>query len=156
MQKNRPIFYWDACIFLAWLKNERRPDGEMEGLAEVVSLITRGEVTLITSVLTRVEVLESTLSQNAQKLFEDIFKHRNIVRINMDEHVSIFAHKIRDYYKSTGNSLETPDAVHLASAITYGAEQFHTFDDKLLRLNGTVAGYPLVICQPKGVQTVLF
>ncbi len=67
----------------------------------------------------------------------------------------------RDYYqqrKTTDNlpTLTTPDAIHLATAIIYRANEFHTFDEHnetrkrraLLPLNGNVAGYPIVVCKP--------
>ena len=44
------------------------------------------------------------------------------------------AHDIRDYYQrikdqNDGKLLQTPDAIHLATAIMYRATEFHTFDD---------------------------
>ena len=68
------------------------------------------------------------------------------------------AHEIRDYYKSKGRVMETPDSIHLASAILYEAEVFYTFDGegkkkrptraKLLSLSGDVAGHDLTIRRP--------
>ena len=26
-----PVIYWDTCVLLAWMMNEVRPAGEMEG-----------------------------------------------------------------------------------------------------------------------------
>ncbi len=49
----------------------------MEGLAEVASLVAKSEVILVTSYLTRVEILECTLAGEAKKLFDDFFKRRN-------------------------------------------------------------------------------
>ena len=65
MAQIQPKYYWDACLFIAWLKDEKRKPGEMEGLAEVVSMIDRKDVVLITSVVSKTEVLESTLIKNA-------------------------------------------------------------------------------------------
>ncbi len=156
MLKIRLKFYWDACIFLAWLRDEKRPFGDMEGLAEVVALIAQSNAILVTSVVTRVEVLDSTLPEEAKKLLDSIFKRRNIVRVNVDDYASNLAHEIRDFYKKQGKSVKSADSLHLAAAITHGVDQFHTFDGELLRLNGQVAGYPLVICKPSGIQRVLF
>jgi hypothetical protein len=55
------LYYWDTCIFLAWLNDERRKPGEMDGVREVIGRSKRREVRIITSVLTQVEVLESRL-----------------------------------------------------------------------------------------------
>jgi PIN domain len=78
------------------------------------------------------------------------------------------AHEIRDYYqqlKDRGISplptVETPDAIHLGTAIHYECLMFYTFDEKdvatgtrpkraLIPLSGNVAGrFPLTICKPK-------
>jgi hypothetical protein len=62
--------------------------------------------------------------------------------------------------------LLTPDAIHLATAIHYNADEFHTFDgskprtprDKrytrsgLLLLDGNVAGHGLTVCKPTADQ----
>ena len=51
----KPRCYWDACIFIAWITDERVPPrqaGEMEGLAEIVDEIDRGLSTLVTSAIT--------------------------------------------------------------------------------------------------------
>jgi hypothetical protein len=32
-----PVYYWDTCLFLAWLKDEERPSGEMDGVREIMS-----------------------------------------------------------------------------------------------------------------------
>ena len=47
-----PVYYWDSCLFLAWIKDEQRPTGEMDGVREVVERFKRREVKIITSVLT--------------------------------------------------------------------------------------------------------
>ena len=159
MRRGKPIFYWDANIFLAWLKDERenRKPGEMEGLAEIVAIMDRQEAIMMTSVITRTEVLESTLPDQAQNIFNKIFERPNIVSVDVTVPISNMAHAIRDYYRQNGRSLKTADCLHLATAIQHQADELHTFDeDDLISLNGNVAGHKLIICKPKGVQTVLF
>jgi predicted nucleic acid-binding protein len=157
MRRGKPIYYWDANIFLAWLKNEVRKPGEMEGLAEIVAIIDRQEATMMTSVLTRTEVLESSLPSHAQNLFNKIFDRPNVVSVDLTAPISDLAHSIRDYYRQNGRSLKTPDSIHLATAINHKVDEFHTFDeDDLISLSGNVAGRGLIICKPKGIQTLLF
>ena len=31
MSGSRPIIYWDTCVILAFIQDEERPDGEMDG-----------------------------------------------------------------------------------------------------------------------------
>jgi hypothetical protein len=58
--------------------------------------------------------------------------------------------------KSGGKTLSVPDAIHLATAIQYRVDEFHTFDGEgnsrylgLLPLSGNVGGHKLTICKPK-------
>jgi predicted nucleic acid-binding protein len=154
-----PIFYWDTCLFLAWIKDEQRPSGEMDGVREVIERAKRREVKIITSVLTMVEVLQSRLPVGVDRLFTDMMKRIN--RIGVDTKVAALAHDVRDYYMKRsaefeGKTLSTPDAIHLATAILYRATEFHTFDNGgsssksigLLQLSGDVGGHRLTICKP--------
>ena len=154
-----PIYYWDTCLFLAWIKDEQRPTGEMDGVREVIQRFKRREVRIATSVLTQVEVLQSSLPAGVGHLLVDLMKR--IVRIGMDTKVASLAHDIRDYYAARkgehgGKTLSTPDAIHLATAILYRVDEFHTFDNDgdskslgLIPLSGNVGGHKLVICKPQ-------
>ncbi|MEP9348301.1 PIN domain-containing protein [Xanthobacter sp. KR7-225] len=155
-----PIYYWDTCLFLAWIKDEQRKTGEMDGVREVIERFKRREVKLITSTLTTVEVLQSRLPVGMERLFNDFMKR--ITRIGMDTKVAAMAHDIRDHYQRHSSQfgdkkLTTPDSIHLATAIMYRATEFHTFDDGgsgsksigLLGLSGNVGGHRLTICKPQ-------
>ena len=161
MKSGKPIIYWDSCIFLAWLKDENRPNREMDGVYDVANKIHKDNVILITSTFTRVEILESTLDDTAKQRLTDLFKRRNFQQVAPDNRIMDMSHEIRDYYQKQKDidqlpTLTTPDAIHLATAIIHGVSEFHTFDENdeprkrraLLPLNGNVAGHPLVICKP--------
>lgn len=155
-----PVYYWDTCLFLAWLKDEERPSGEMDGIREVIERSKRREVKIVTSVLTAVEVLQSSLPVGIPKLLEGLTKR--IIRAGMDSKVASLAHDIRDHYmvrkeEFGGKTLSTPDAIHLATAILYRVDEFHTFDGGgsnsktlgLIPLSGNVGGHRLIICKPQ-------
>ena len=151
-----PVYYWDTCIFLAWIKDEERQSGDMDGVREVIARHRKREVKIITSTLTTVEVLQSKLPVGMERLIGDLMKR--IVRIGVDTKVAPMAHDIRDYYAKKGSqTISTPDAIHLATAILYRASEFHTFDDGkrnskslgLLALSGNVGGHRLTICKPQ-------
>jgi predicted nucleic acid-binding protein len=145
---NEPVYYWDTCLFLAWLKDENRASGEMDGVREIIERHKRREVKLMTSVLTTVEVLHGKLPVGVDTLFGDLMKR--ITRIGMDSKCASMAHDIRDHYASAGTKgIKTPDAIHLATAILYRATEFHTFDERLLALSGNVGGHGLKICKPE-------
>ena len=52
MAGNSPLYYWDSCLFIAWLKDEQRKTGEMDGVRDVIERAKRREAKLMTSVLT--------------------------------------------------------------------------------------------------------
>src|SRR5277367_6240872 len=56
------------------------------------------------------------------------FKRRNVVQISVDTRISQRASAIRNYYNQRGTKLTTPDSIHLATAIIYEADEFHTLD----------------------------
>lgn len=145
----KSIFYWDTCIFLAWFKDENRPNGEIEGVNAIAEMVHRNHAILVTSTIIEPEILKSTLNEQALQRFENLFKRKNFRKIAADSRVMKLSAEIRDFYKQQGNNrLKTPDAIHLASAILYAANEFHTFDEALLSLSGNVAEHLLKICKP--------
>ena len=159
MAGTEPIYYWDSCLFLAWIQDEERPTGEMDGVREVIERAKRREVKIITSVLTLAEVLESKLPAGMKTLIDGLM--RRVDRIGMEIKVAKMAHDLRDYYASRsaefgGKTLSVPDAIHLGTAILHRATEFHTFDRDgssrslgLLPLSGNVGGHGLTICKPQ-------
>jgi predicted nucleic acid-binding protein len=154
-----PIYYWDTCLFLAWIKDEERKSGEMAGVREVIERSKRREVKIVTSVLTTVEILSGKIPVGMATLFEGLMKR--VYRIGMETKIAGVAHDLRDYYSIRkaefgGKTLSTPDAIHLATAIIYRVTEFHTFDNDgdakslgLLPLSGDVGGNRLTICKPQ-------
>ena len=159
MAGSEPIYYWDTCLFLVWIKDENRASGEMTGVREVIERAKRREVKLVTSVLTSVEVLQARLPVGMDTLFNGLLKRIN--RLGMDSKCALLAHDLRNYYalrasEHDGKILSLPDAIHLATAILYRADEFHTFDNRgnkkwlgLIPLSGNVGGNRLKICKPE-------
>jgi len=154
MPGSSPLYYWDACLFLAWLKDEERPSGEMDGVREIIERAKRREVRLMTSVLTQIEVLASKIPVGMDTLFTALLKR--LSRGSVDTRVASLAHDLRNYYSAKGGkTLSVPDAIHLATGVLYRADEFHTFDRDgsshslgLLPLSGDVGGHRLIICKP--------
>ena len=149
MPNKIPVYYWDTCIWISWLLNESRSNNEMDGVIEVIEKIEKKQVIVITSDLIAVELLPCKFPQEAMNQFDKIFSKRNVQKKGVDNRIFGIAQNIRNWR----SSLTVPDAVHLATAIHYQADQFHTFDeDDLLPLDGNVAGHALRICKPTAVQ----
>jgi predicted nucleic acid-binding protein len=141
-----PLYYWDTCLFLAWIKDEERRSGEMDGVREVIERSKKRDCIIMTSALTSVEVLQSTIPAGVAAMFGGLMKR--LTRAGIETKVAQLAHDIRDHYLKEGRSIKTPDALHLATAILHRADEFHTFDEQLIGLSGNVAGHRLVICKP--------
>ena len=164
MANKKRIIYWDTCIFLAWIFNEPNEPAIVDGIEEIVKQVDANKISLITSVVTRTEVLEGKMDDIAKRRFEDLFKRRNVVMISLDHRISDLSHDIRNYYDIKDIKLSTPDCQHIATAILYEANEFHTLDGsgkkkrgKILPLNGNVMGkHPLKICVPYSDQPNLF
>lgn len=153
-------FYWDSCLFLTWLKGEDRKPGEAEGIEEVVRLVEGNKAELFTSVMTKAEVLESKMTEEQKHRFTELFKRRNVVEVDLDPRVAKLAQIVREFYLARKTKLSVPDSIHLATAIHYAADEFHTTDGggerkrrgDLIPLSGSVAGHDLKICTPNAKQ----
>jgi len=161
MAGTKPVYYWDTCIFLAWLKDEQtRKPGEMDAIKDVLEKFKRREIGLMTSTLTITEISVAKVSSGTYTLLDDVMQRPNFSRISVDIRVAKLARDLRDFYltpNSTAKTLTVPDSIHVASAILYRATEMHTFDGNdsnkynslgLLPLSGNVGGHNLTICTP--------
>ena len=82
---NKPIFYWDACVFIADLKEEQIIKGGLEGIKEIEKLVNKKEATIVTSVLTFTEILQSELPIGKFEQFQKLFWRPNINAHDIDE-----------------------------------------------------------------------
>lgn len=157
MSGRKPSVYWDSCIFLALIKDEKREAGEMEELEAVALAMESGNLTIMTSTITRVEVLSAHMNEEQENTFARLCQSDKVNLIAPDTRITNLASDLRSHYVHQGHRiLSTPDAIHLATAINYNATAFHTFDSKgrkgtlgLIPLSGDVAGHALEICRPR-------
>jgi predicted nucleic acid-binding protein len=134
----------------------------MQGILTCLESVYSGERILMTSAAMRTEVLPGKIPPSVAEDFERFLSRKNVVVVDIDPRIGELSGKLRDFYinqsKLDGKRQLAPmDAIHLATAIHYEADAFHTFDDggegarksrSLLSLNGNVAGHDLVICKP--------
>jgi hypothetical protein len=153
-------YYWDSCTFIAWLKGEKHNLGELEGIEAIAKLVMENKADLFTSELTRTEVLEGKMTAEERERFQRLFQRRNVVSVDLSGRVMDLSRAIREW----NNDIGTQDSIHLATAILYEANEFHTTDGggkrkrrgDLIPLNGNVAGHALRICTPVSTQPNLF
>jgi predicted nucleic acid-binding protein len=147
--------YWDACVWLALILREKitLPDGGIEDretmCRTVIEAAKKGSTEILTSTFCLVEVCKvpSEKKETADKV-ADFFENDYILLTNVDR---LVAERGRDLMVSH-SGLKPPDAVHLATAaVSPGIVEMHTFDDRLLRLDGLIDkadGTKLKICKP--------
>lgn len=166
MAGSNPQYYWDTCIFLAWLKDEKtRKPGEMDGVREYINRLNKRQVSLMTSVLTLTEISVAKIPAGTDGLLDQVMQRPNMAKLPVDMRIAKLARDLRNFYISkngpSGMTLTVPDALHIATAILYKANEFHTFDEHdkpksralgLIPLSGNVAGHNLKICKPEAKQ----
>ena len=105
---------------------EENPD-YINAIAPFFEAIEHGEITIITSIVTLLEVLvHPTKSGNAdlaKKYRELLFKTKGIKTIDVTQEVAEEAARLRASY-----NIRTPDAIHVATAIKAGADFILTND----------------------------
>ncbi len=153
MKSGKPVIYWDTCVFIAWLKDEKDkwPPAIWQGIEDVANLVQIGQAILVTSTLIRTEIFLGTLTLEQKQKFAGILRRKNVQEVAPHMRITDRASTIREKHR-----IKTPDAIHLATAILYDVDEMQTMDgwhedgkrDGLLALSGNVAEYKLVITEP--------
>ena len=153
MKSGKPIVYWDTCVFIAWLMEEKHkwPSTIWQGIEDVATLVQIGQAILVVSTLVRVEVFLGTLTEDQKRKFAGLLRRKNVQEVAPHMRIADRASSIREKHK-----IKTPDAIHLATAIIMDVDEMHTMDgwhvdgtrDGLLALSGNVAEYKLLITEP--------
>jgi predicted nucleic acid-binding protein len=154
------VVYWDANLYLAWLKHEVRPFGELEGTLVSLDHIYAGRSDLVLSrAIPEQEVPLSRLPAERRKIYEQVLRRPNITQVDYEVPILALTRELLDYYQSI--DLLFMDALHLATAIIKGVDAFYTFDSgkrggaNLLSLDGNVMGHALRVCRPPFEQVPL-
>lgn len=148
------LVYFDAGVFIAWLQGENGPTAaeDLDGIAYHLEMFDAGRSTIVTSVVTRIEVLDAKLLPDQRKEFESSLSKRRTVVAGVNTPVANLAHQIRSHYSGLAagpGTPSTPDSIHLATAINYECDLFLTFDGRdgkqrrgapLLGLESPIAG----------------
>jgi predicted nucleic acid-binding protein len=108
---------------------ERTP-GYQPSLAPLIEGIVARQIHAVSSVLALLEVLTGALKKSDEaraQRYRDLFENtEGVTLIDVDRHVAARAARLRARYR-----LQTPDAIHVATAIAVGAESFVTTDRRL-------------------------
>jgi predicted nucleic acid-binding protein len=132
------LIYWDSNCFTSYI-NEY-PD-RLPALEAILDDAHRssGKLVIVTSVLSKVEVAFSLEEQVHRALVADeearianLWADTSVIKlIEVHELIIDDARKLIRAAMTSGLSLKAADAIHLASAVSVGAREFETYDDKL-------------------------
>ena len=127
-------YYWDANVFIALISNMNNFEAaeNRETCSRIIQQAMDGEVEILTSVLTLVEVLfpqdnearpiPDEIRQKVRRLFEEPY----VTLVALDE---ARAGEARDL-RWTHRSLKTADAVHVSSAAYARVDEMQTYDGR--------------------------
>ena len=150
------------------LTGEQRKGDESRHVAGFAVELERREIISVTSALTRTEILECTLTNQQRQIMERLIRPPKVQVKDVSSQILDLAREIRNFYQEERRAgrtslptVETPDAIHLATAIYFDCPRMFTFDELdrddgttrpkrgLIPLSGNVAGrYPLIIEKP--------
>jgi predicted nucleic acid-binding protein len=131
-------YYWDTCVFIAFLADERDGFGSaMDDIVQFLEDAQRGDCVIHCSTITMAEITRHNCKRETD--FDAFLEQwgAGIVSTSPDPNTMRIASELRSaiYLKTGGErKLHTPDAIHLATALTlidaYGVslDEFHTFD----------------------------
>lgn len=144
---------WDACVWIALIQGERIVEGGVDRVTRckaVIEQAKKAKIEIAMSALCLAEVCRNKDIKDAdpQKI-ADFFEQDYLLLVNVDKDVG---ERARQLMMAGIPKLKPADACHLATAATTpNVVELHTFDEKLLNLNGSISkadGTPLRICWP--------
>lgn len=132
--------YWDTCVFLAYLNDERQTYGtQIDHIDQFLREANDGKWRIFCSTITIAEITLRDIGTGGSQAFDAFLKDfaSAVVQVSPDPVIMKIASDLRgvSYAKGGGNrKLLTPDAIHLATAISLQENfevplsYFHTFD----------------------------
>jgi predicted nucleic acid-binding protein len=136
-------FAWDACVWIALIQQERIRDTNGRIIEDryvmcrdVILAAEVGQCEIVTSALCYAEVCKNNdvLDKDEDKVAA-FFENDYVLSVSLDRAVG---EKARTLMMSGAAKLKPADACHLATALIANADEMHTFDDRILALDGRV------------------
>lgn len=126
--------YLDACVFLAWLKDE--PD-RRESVAALFEKGSNGELCIATSTFTLVEVLNlkgynSPIPKGDRDAVEGLLGREWVQTFSLIDRVGKIAREV-----VWEHGVKPKDSIHVATAIAYRIPLMYSYDNPLIN-RGTI------------------
>ncbi len=142
MPNSPPVYYWDSCVLLAWVKEEQDRVSDVQGLLDDAK---KGHADILTSMVSIVEVSNGVTQASGQR---DLVMERKIdalwrppYPVQLIEFFPAVAFRARDLMRfavDLSRKLTPLDAVHLATAEHMEATVVHTYDPVWAQWSGDI------------------
>lgn len=156
MPSARRRIYWDSDVFLSYINEmaDRLPVLDAL-LAEAAS--PNGSIEICSSVLSQVEVAFARTEQDNRALdptveekIDSLWADRKAVKVvEYHEAIGVEARKLIRLAISQGYALKPVDAIHLATAKWFNAQEYHCYDQRLDKYSD-ILGIPIL--RPRAQQ----
>lgn len=83
MPKSTPRYYWDACVFLKWMNGEKKPAEDLAAVNSMILKFRKREVTIMTSMMSIVEICRSKQPAGSVEMLNDLFGHPNLALLQV-------------------------------------------------------------------------
>src|SRR6202040_778327 len=113
----RPVYYWESSIWIVYFNEGRQHADVYERIEEILKLVRRNQAILVTSVITRAELLEAKLGPANLRAYDDLFSRKNIVDQPVTRTVAMLASDYRSHFRTLRKAGNFADAIHLATAV---------------------------------------
>lgn len=150
-------YYWDACVFLAFAKNEAGRSRDIEALLDDAET---GRIQIMTSMISITEVANGVRQAAGKRDYvieqkiDDLWRPPSpIVLVDVYRSVAEGARDLMRLAVDRPGKLTPIDAIHLASARSLGVDRLHTYDERLGEW-GPDIGIP--VCEPPSPPPDLF
>ena len=155
MSKKRrpPRVYWDSSCFIAWLKPEKERRSQCR---EVIEAAQRGELEIVTSALSLVEVVKLDkgplqISRDKTEKITKFFQHSWIIVVQVTRRLAEDARAL-----IWQHGLKPRDSIHAATALSGvgdgGIVEMHAFDGDLLSLKEKGL---MNVVEPRSIQALI-
>jgi predicted nucleic acid-binding protein len=145
---------WDASVFLAWLNGEDRGERARAGLNAALEDLDARRTVLIVPAIVHCEVWENSIQdQSTRDRFGLVLRRSNVVNVDITHAIAKRAGALREACRNANRQCPAAaDAMYVAAALEFGADELHSFDNGMLGLNGFHGVAGLAIVPPRGAQ----
>lgn len=124
------IVYFDACVFLAWLKDE---EGRADVIATLFEDADKGNLKVLTSALTIAEVLniqgfKSPIPKEQRDKVKSLFANNWIVPKGVNRRLAEISQELVWEY-----GVSPKDGIHVATAMVYNINTLYSYDSGLTK-----------------------